>query len=104
MLFESPNRGRVLISLIAICTIGSVVEFSWASGEAVLVPYLSKHGVRQWMVSTVYLANPVSITYDNVLLIVCCEPLYISYVCIFVDLSYFLNDLLCSVSVSKMYQ
>ena len=46
------------LPLLTICTIGSAVEFGWAAGEIVLVPYLSKHGVREWVVSTIYLANP----------------------------------------------
>lgn len=50
--------GLPLPPLIAVCTIGFTVEYCWAAGEAVLVPYLSKQGVRQWVVSTIYLSNP----------------------------------------------
>ena len=52
----------VIISLFVICSIGSAVEYCWASGEAVLVPYLSKHQVPMWVVSTIYLSNPVIIS------------------------------------------
>ena len=50
-----------VIPLLAISSVGSAVEFCWAAGEAVLVPYLSRHGVKQ-LVSTIYLGNPVSIS------------------------------------------
>eukprot|EP00588_Corethron_pennatum_P029717 CAMPEP_0194313056 /NCGR_PEP_ID=MMETSP0171-20130528/9952_1 /TAXON_ID=218684 /ORGANISM="Corethron pennatum, Strain L29A3" /LENGTH=425 /DNA_ID=CAMNT_0039067835 /DNA_START=121 /DNA_END=1395 /DNA_ORIENTATION=+ len=45
--------------LAGICAIGAAVEFNWAGGEAVLVPFLSRHGVPNWLVSAVYLANPM---------------------------------------------
>ena len=44
--------------LLAICTIGSATEYCWSAGEAVLVPYLSRHGVKHWVVSMIYLSNP----------------------------------------------
>lgn len=54
-----------VIPLLAISSVGSAVEFCWAAGEAVLVPYLSRHGVKQWLVSTIYLGNPVSISVSH---------------------------------------
>ena len=54
------RKDDVIIPLFAICSIGSAVEYCWASGEAVLVPYLSKHQVPTWVVSTIFLSNPVS--------------------------------------------
>ena len=50
--------GLPAFPLLAICSIGSAVEFCWAAGETVLVPHLAKHGVRQWIISTIYLTNP----------------------------------------------
>ena len=44
--------------LSGISSVGAAVEFSWAAGESVLVPYLKRHGVPDWLVSTAYLANP----------------------------------------------
>eukprot|EP00804_Cyclotella_cryptica_P030306 CCRYP_011844-RA/>CCRYP_011844-RA protein AED:0.25 eAED:0.25 QI:0/-1/0/1/-1/1/1/0/495 len=51
-------QNQSLLELLSICTIGSAVEYCWAAGEAVLVPYLMRHGVSQWVVSTIYLSNP----------------------------------------------
>jgi len=63
---------RDVIPLFAICSIGSAVEFCWASGEAVLVPYLTKHQVPTWVVSTIYLSNPVIISeYAHMMCISC---------------------------------
>lgn len=40
--------------LAAICSVGATVEFCWAAGEAVLVPYLSRKGVSEAVQSLVY--------------------------------------------------
>jgi len=45
--------------LAGICAIGAAVEFNWGVGDIVLVPFLSRHGVPNWLVSAVYLANPM---------------------------------------------
>ncbi|KAL7483523.1 hypothetical protein ACHAW6_009159 [Cyclotella cf. meneghiniana] len=55
---ETACQNRSLPELLSICTIGSAVEYCWAAGEAVLIPYLMRHGVRQWVVSMIYLSNP----------------------------------------------
>lgn len=47
-----------MLELSGISMIGAAVEFSWAAGESVLVPFLTRHGVPDWLVSTIYLANP----------------------------------------------
>ncbi|KAL7509023.1 hypothetical protein ACHAXN_007443 [Cyclotella atomus] len=47
-----------ILPLLSTCTIGSATEYCWASGEAVLIPYLSRHGVSPSVVSTIYLSNP----------------------------------------------
>ena len=51
--------GMLLKSMVAICMIGSVVEFGWAADEAVLIPHLIRENVPSWVVSTIYMANPV---------------------------------------------
>jgi len=48
-----------LLPLLAICLIGSSTEYCWAAGEAVFVPYLSRHSVQDRIVSLVYVGNPI---------------------------------------------
>jgi len=48
----------LLRQLGGISSVGAAVEFSWAAGESVLVPFLTRHGVPDWLVSMAYLANP----------------------------------------------
>ena len=40
--------------LAAICSVGTAVEFCWAAGEAVLIPYLGRKGVSEAVQSLVY--------------------------------------------------
>ena len=44
--------------LAQIGSVGAAVEFSWAAGEAVLVPYLERGGVAPWVSSLAYMMNP----------------------------------------------
>ena len=55
----NDGDGMSLKSLVAICMIGAVVEFGWAADEAVLVPHLIREEVPRWVVSMIYMANPV---------------------------------------------
>ena len=79
----------VIIPLFAICSIGSAVEYCWALGEVVLVPYLTKHQVPTWVVSTIYLSNPVRVAVGHHYIVhMMCIMLHFLHIC-FVHVSYF---------------